>query len=237
MDKLKTVVLIGFDADDTLWDNEIIYKRMKFRFGELLSNHGHPDEILEMLDEIEVDNIGYYGYGLKSFALSMVETLMKLSQEYIDIKELGELITSVKEMMTTDVELIDQVEDVLEELAAKYKLMLITKGDLFEQERKIKRSGLAGYFQFIEVVGEKTEEHYSRLLEKYGFSAQQFLMVGNSLRSDILPVLRIGGRAVYIPNEHTWFHENASEDEISEFDITTVNHINTLPEYIAQIGL
>lgn len=227
--------VIGFDADDTLWDNEIIYRGMKDRFGELLSLHDNPERIKERLDKIEVANIKYYGYGIKSFALSLIETALEVSDGKVGKEELRILITDVKEMMVTDVVLVDQVEDVLSALSGKYELMLITKGDLFEQERKIRRSGLSDYFQYIEIVGEKTEGQYLGLLEKYRISPNQFLMVGNSLRSDILPVLRIGGSAVYIPNDTTWFHEDASEDEIKEYEIATLKYLNELPEYILKL--
>jgi putative hydrolase of the HAD superfamily len=224
--------VIGFDADDTLWDNEIIYQRMKVRFGELLSKHGDAAEIRERLDLIEVANIEYYGFGIKSFALSMIETAIELTHGAISLDDMQALIIGVKEMIVTDVELVDHVQDVLDELSHNYTLMLITKGDLLEQERKIKCSGLANYFQYIEIVGKKTEGSYLQIFEKYGIKPDQFLMVGNSLRSDILPVLRIGGSAIYIPNEHTWFHENANEDEVREFDFMTLNQLSELPEYI-----
>ncbi|MGD9093533.1 MAG: HAD family hydrolase [Anaerolineales bacterium] len=228
-------IIIGFDADDTLWDNEVIYHRMKVRFGEILSQHGEPDAIREELDRIEVANIKYYGFGIKSYALSMIETAIDLSNKKINYEEMQALIAGVKEMMATDVELVDQVSDVLRLLSTDYDLLLITKGDTFEQERKITRSGLEEFFRYVEIVGEKTEEQYLRILEKFSYQPNQFLMVGNSLRSDILPVLRIGGSAIYIPNEHTWFHENATDDEIREFDFATLNHLSELPQYISQM--
>ncbi len=207
--------VIGFDADDTLWDNEIYYRRTKEEFITLMSPY-QPDVIAgEKLDEIEVGNIRVYGYGIKSFGLSMIEAALELSGGQLNAATVSKMIQLIKEMLTTEVPLTAGVEDTLTTLAARYPLMLITKGDLFEQERKIDRSGIVGYFRFIEVVSEKTTAGYQRVLEKYGIDPARFLMVGNSLKSDILPVLTLGGRAVYIPHDQTWHHETVDDSKMA----------------------
>jgi putative hydrolase of the HAD superfamily len=227
---------IGFDADDTLWDNESLYHRAKVRFKELLSKHQDPDMIAWRLDEIEVRNVGVYGYGIKSFALSMVEAALEISGGKVDGQALGSIIDISKEMMTAGVELFENAEETVSKLSETYDLMLITKGDQFEQQRKINHSGLLEYFRYIEIVGDKSKEIYRALLEKYRINPQQFLMVGNSLRSDILPVIAIGGKAVYIPNELTWSHETASIEEIDGATFDKLEHLGQLPEYISRVS-
>ncbi len=223
---------IGFDADDTLWDNEYLYRESKRRFIELLDKFRPASEAGKYLDEIEVGNLAYYGYGLKSFGLSMIEAALELSGGSIDDHILYELIGLVKEMLKAEVPVVDKAAQTLVTLAADFPLMLITKGDLFEQERKIERSGLAGYFKFIEVVGEKTERSYRRALGKYGIDPGRFLMVGNSLKSDILPILKLGGQAVYIPHEQTWHHENLEESDMEGRSYGQIERLQDLPAYL-----
>jgi putative hydrolase of the HAD superfamily len=227
--------IIAFDADDTLWHNENLYHNAKVTLTKILADYGEPDAIQAILDQTEVRNIEYYGYGIKSFALSMVEAAVDISNGEVTGAEISEVISITKNMLRAPVELEDGAEDTLRQVAKNYELMLITKGDLFEQERKIGISGIADYFLYLEVVGEKSEATYQRLLGKYDIDPAGFLMVGNSLRSDILPVLRIGGQAVYIPNEHTWFHELAGEDEIGEAEYGELERLSHLPEYLQQL--
>lgn len=229
------IEIIAFDADDTLWHNENYYHDAKVSLTKILANYGEPDAIQARLDQTEVRNIEYYGYGIKSFALSLVESAVDISNGEVTGKEISEIISIAKSMLRAPVELLDGTEETLRQVAKNHELMLITKGDLFEQERKISISGIADHFRYLEVVGEKSESTYYKLLEKYGISSKGFLMVGNSLRSDILPVLRIGGQAVYIPNETTWFHEHADEDEIGEANFGELDRLNQLPEYLERI--
>jgi putative hydrolase of the HAD superfamily len=223
---------IGFDADDTLWDNESMYLRAIVRLKELLSMHQDPDVIGRKLDEIEVRNVGVYGFGIKSFALSMIETALEVSGGKVDGRVLESIIDISKEMMATKVEIFEHAEETLSRLSEAYNLLLITKGDLFEQQTKIDRSGLSKYFHYIEIVSEKSKESYQALLAKYQINPQRFLMVGNSLRSDILPVVAIGGRAVFIPNELTWSHEMVSIEDIGSAGYDELEHLGQLPEYI-----
>jgi putative hydrolase of the HAD superfamily len=228
------IQVIGFDADDTLWENEIHYLRAKDEFTQMLSGYQDPDVISSRLDEIEVGNIeGYgYGYGIKGFTLSMIETAMDVSRGKVTISEISRLLEIAKEMLTAEVELVDYVEDTLARLAEAYDLMLITKGDRNEQERKIDRSGLADYFRYIEVVGEKSKAVYRMLFEKYQIDPKRFLMVGNSLRSDIVPVAELGGKAIYIPNDRTWFHEMVPSEDLERINYVELEHLSQVAEYI-----
>ena len=228
------IEIIGLDADDTLWENEYLYHRAKNKISQILENYGGPDKIIAQLDKTEVRNIEFYGYGIKSFALSMIESANVLSGGQLTGDEINRIIVKVKEMLAAPVELVAGAEDTLEKLSVKYDLMLITKGDSYEQEHKIERSGIADYFRYLEVVGEKSEGSYRKILGQYNLDPGRFLMVGNSLRSDILPVLRIGGQAVYIPNDQTWFHEQASREEIGEFEFEELERLSQLPDYLAK---
>jgi putative hydrolase of the HAD superfamily len=227
--------IIAFDADDTLWHNENLYHNAKITLTKILADYGEPEVIQTRLDQMEVRNIEYYGYGIKSFALSMVEAARFISEGRVTGDEIGEIITIAKNMLRAPVELVDGAEETVHQLSNSYDLMLITKGDLFEQERKIDICGIADYFRYIEVVGEKSADTYQRLISRYDLAPAEFLMVGNSLRSDILPVLKIGGQAVYIPNEHTWFHEHAGEEEIEEAEFGELERLSQLPEYVQRL--
>lgn len=203
--------VIAFDADDTLWDNEGFYIQAKERFKRLLAENHTPEQVERRLDEIEVHNVEFYGYGLKSFMLSMIETSAQLRGGQIESGIIQEIISIGKQILMTEVQPFEYAEAVLTELSQSYRLMLITKGDTFEQERKIKQSDLSRYFYTIDIISEKSSESYRALLDKYRIDPGRFLMVGNSIRSDILPVIRIGGKAMYIPYEHTWSHEMIDE--------------------------
>jgi len=229
------IEVIGLDADDTLWHNEVLYKETKTKFVKLLSRYRSVMDIEDQLDRIEIDNLQYYGYGIKSFALSMVETAVRITDGNLDSSDILRVIDFTKEMLAAEVGLIKHVQETLNRLSQKYNLMLITKGDTFEQERKVNRSGLEAHFAYIEVVSVKTQQTYLKLLDKYNIHPTNFLMVGNSLRSDILPVLAIGGQAVYIPYQDTWEHENDIEESINKeayFEIPDIDH---LPELLSRI--
>ena len=226
---------IAFDADDTLWHNETYYQQAKMQFTQLLSKYQDQEYARRRLDEIEVHNIDIYGYGTKMFSLSMIETAIELSDGKIKGSEIGQIIDISKEMLTNDVELFEHAEETLAKLMPRFDLMLVTKGDHFEQERKIALSGLSGYFRYIEIVTEKSQEMYQALMAKYDLHPERFLMVGNSLRSDIQPVLAIGGRAVYIPNEYTWFHEDLPREEIDQAAYDELEHLAQLPDHIDRL--
>ena len=229
------IEVIGFDADDTLWHNEVLYHQAKEELGQLLAGYRPSKEVKDWHDQTEVTNIKYYGYGIKSFTLSMIETAAQVSGGRVSGKEIDAIITIAKRMLTASVDLVDGVETTLENLSGGYKLMLITKGDQFEQERKISISGISHYFDYLEVVGEKSEASYRKILGQYNLDPARFLMVGNSLRSDVLPVLKIGGQAVHIPNEQTWFHENASQEEIEDYEYSQLARLIELPKYMVSL--
>jgi putative hydrolase of the HAD superfamily len=223
------IEIIGFDADDTLWDNEILYSQAKDQFQDLVSPYGTPRQVRQRLDEIEERNVRHYGYGIKSFALSMIEAAIEISDGQIEASRLSKLIDIVKEMLRAEVKPLEPVEPTLAVLAQHYPLMLVTKGDFFEQHRKIERSGLAKYFRYIEIVIDKTPDTYRSVLAKYHLEPNRFLMVGNSLRSDILPVLEIGGQAVYIPYAGTWAHEDLDESTRTTMKYIEIEHLGQLP--------
>lgn len=226
---------IAFDADDTLWHNERYYLEAKKLFAQLLSNYQDTEHARRRLDEIEVHNIDIYGYGIKMFTLSMIETAIDISDGKIRGSEIHKILDISKEMLTNDVELFEHAEETLAKLSPHFDLMLITKGDQFEQDRKIARSGISGYFRYIEIVGEKSQESYQALMAKYDLHPNRFLMVGNSLRSDIQPVIAIGGRAVYIPNEQTWFHEELPKEEVDRTAYDELEHIGQLPDHVDRL--
>jgi len=234
MDVHQLFDLIAFDGDDTLWDNERLYRQATVRFTDLLSRYTNPEEASHRLDEMEVQNICYYGYGIKSFVLSMIETAIDVSAGKAGGEVLLQIIDIAKDMLDAEVLLLENVQETLACLSQEYDLMLVTKGDQFEQERKINRSDLAKYFRYVEIVGDKTRETYQRLFDKYQINPHHFLMVGNSIRSDILPVVQLGGKAIYIHYLNTWMHEMVTEEEIKGLEFCELDHLGQLPEYLDQ---
>lgn len=227
--------VIAFDADDTLWHNERLYAAAQIKFAQLLAHYHEPEWISARLYETEARNLQHFGYGIKGFALSMIETALELTEGRISGHDIQALIDLAKEMLNADVQLLDKVSETLSIVAIKYRLMVITKGDLLDQETKITRSGLSGYFQHIEVVSQKSRERYKRLLKKYSLAPSRFLMVGNSMRSDIWPVLEIGGHAVHIPYEITWSHEAVDPPRTEQPGFYQLEHLAQLPALLEQI--
>lgn len=224
--------LIAFDADDTLWHTEHLYASAQEVFYGILAPY-HPLEwVKERLYETEIENLQHYGYGIKAFALSMVETAVELSEGRVSGAELRPLLERAKAMLNAPIELLEGVEETLARVAAKYPLLLITKGDSFEQGGKIQRSGIAQYFRATEIVSDKNALEYRHLFEKHGLRAERLLMVGNSLRSDILPVLELGGSAVHIPYHTTWLHEVADPPPAGQKGFYQLERISLLPELL-----
>ncbi|MDX1436178.1 MAG: HAD family hydrolase [Anaerolineales bacterium] len=224
---------IGFDADDTLWHNETNYLQATEKLQEWLAGFQSPDQVAKALEETEIRNIPRYGYGIKSFTLSMIETALALSDGKIPGSEVQKILALGKGMLRAEVHLLEHAEESLSALAGGYDLILITKGDLVEQSGKVARSGVAGYFQEIEIVSEKSASTYKRLLDRHGVPPGRFLMVGNSLKSDILPVLETGGRAVYIPYQHTWSHEQIPGHKLPDRGYYELEHLGRLPALVA----
>jgi putative hydrolase of the HAD superfamily len=204
---------IAFDADDTLWRNEEYYLEGRAQYFEILSKYGLTPEEIKEFDRFEVKNIPYFGYGVMSFILSMIELAIDLTGEKIHPRDIQQIIQLGKKMLSHEVVVFRGVQELLERLAPDFPLMLITKGDLFHQQRKFKESGLRGYFKDLEVVSEKNQSVYAEILQRHGIQPDRFLMVGNSLRSDILPVLELGGWALHLADHPTWSHEDDPLDE------------------------
>ena len=207
---MKTGQTIGFDADDTLWENEVFFHKAQIKFKKL---HPHIKDPDEEIFQIEKKNIKLYGYGIKGFTLSLIEASAKHSSNQTNIENITEILNIGKELLTHHLELLPGVEDTLKYLSDQFKLIMITKGDLFDQQRKIQESGLSKYFSSIEIVSEKDETAYSDILAKHGILPKNFIMVGNSLKSDILPVTKIGGTGIFIPHQFTWIHEKVDENQ------------------------
>lgn len=201
---------MAFDGDDTLWHSETYFALTQQRFTALLSPWCDPDETADRLLTRERDNLQSFGYGVKGFALSMIETAIEASEGSIPSAALGEIVDWARQMMDHPVDLLDGVEETLDGLQGRYPLLIITKGDLFHQESKVAASGLAERFESVHIVSEKDPQTYGRIVAGLGLtSPNQFLMVGNSARSDIEPVLAIGGQAVHVPHDITWALEHA----------------------------
>jgi putative hydrolase of the HAD superfamily len=202
------ITTIGFDADDTLWHSETIFVEYHRRFQALLARYHDPKTVEDALYAVEMRNLELFGYGVKSFALSAIETAIDLTNGAIPAEELRALVGMAKDMLAHPVDLLDGALDVVATLATTHRIVVITKGDLRHQERKFQRSGLALHVPHCDVVSEKDTATYARVLRSHGIDPACFLMVGNSMRSDILPVLELGGHAVHIPYPLIWAHEN-----------------------------
>jgi putative hydrolase of the HAD superfamily len=225
---------IGFDADDTLWHNENIFERVHERYCELLARHHDADTVRRALHATEMRNLDLYGYGIKGFMLSSIETAIDLTGGRLSVNEVRDLLALGRGMLDHPVELLDGAEEVLESLAPRYRLLLITKGDLRDQERKLAKSGIAGRFHGIDIVSEKDARAYERILKRHGVEPAQFLMVGNSIRSDILPVLAVGGSGVHVPYRITWSHEHSERPPASEGRFFEAASLREVPGIVAR---
>lgn len=208
---LNNIKTIAFDADDTLWENETLFRKAEENLCHLLSDFIDFETCQKVLFEVEMKNLPLYGYGIKPFTLSLIEAALKISNHKVPIDIIEKLINKGKEMLEAPIVLIEGIEDTLKILSQKYKLVVATKGDLLDQERKLEKSGLANYFHHIEIVSDKTPKQYLNLTKQLDVTPSQFLMVGNSVKSDVLPVLAMGGFAFHIPFHTTWEHEVVKE--------------------------
>lgn len=202
-----TLKVIAFDADDTLFVNEPYFQETEEKFCALMCDYLSNQGLSQELFKTEINNLDLYGYGIKGYILSMIEAAMKISNNTISIEIVVKIIDYGKELLQKPIELLDGVEETLEALKGKYKLIVATKGDLKDQQSKLHRSGLGPYFHHIEVMADKQEINYQKLLGRLEIKPEEFFMIGNSLKSDVLPVLAIGGHAVHIPFHTTWEHE------------------------------
>ncbi|WP_295772804.1 HAD family hydrolase [uncultured Mucilaginibacter sp.] len=225
------VKVIAFDADDTLWVNEPYFRQTEEKFCSLFSEFMPQHSLERELLKTEISNLSLYGYGIKGFVLSMVETALSVTAGQISVEAIGRILNLGKEMLNQPIELIDGVEEVLQSLQNKYRLVVATKGDLLDQERKLKKSGLSGYFHHIEVMSEKDDASYLKLIKHLDIQPQELLMIGNSLKSDIIPVLNIGAHAVHVPFHITWVHEMV-ESQVEHPNFKSVNSITEILQYI-----
>lgn len=226
------VSTIAFDADDTLWHNERIFRLTEARFVELLTPHTDHAGLEERLLEAERRNLGLYGFGVKGFVLSMMETALDVTANTVPQDVLAEILAAGREMLAHPIETMPHVQETLEALAGRYRLLVITKGDLFDQERKLAQSGLGDFFEGVEIVSDKTPEVYQRVFARHGDGAAEAMMIGNSLKSDVIPALRAGAWGVHVPHELTWALEHAEEPT----DHPRFRKIADLRELLALLG-
>ena len=216
--------VIAFDADDTLWVNETYFREAEEKFASLLEDFLPQHAIMKELYRTEIANLSLYGYGIKGFMLSMIETALRISGEKMPIALVEKIIQIGQEMLGKPVDLLPGVREVLQSLQGKYRIVLATKGDLVDQERKLQKSGLEGFFHHIEIMSEKRASDYEKLIKHLDIQASEFLMIGNSLKSDILPVLELGGYGIHVPFHTTWVHEQV-DHEVKHERFFTAEHL------------
>lgn len=220
--------VIGFDADDTLWVNEPYYRATEEKFCRLMAPYASAAVVNQRLYEVEMSNMELYGYGTKAFVLSLIETALYISDGRVKTEEISRIISLGKEQIALKNSLLPGVVDVLEHLSGHFRLIVATKGDLLDQERKLKNSGIAGYFHHIEIMTGKSLENYAKLLSHLDIQPKEFLMVGNSLKSDVLPVVSLGGSAIHIPFHVTWQHEEVNKEELPSGSFITISSISSI---------
>lgn len=225
--------IVALDADDTLWHNERLFFETQARFRDLLASHHDAGSIDQRLYATEKRNLKHFGYGIKGFVLSMIETAIELTDQSISGADIQQIIDMGREMLDAPIELLDGIAETVEALAGSYKLMLLTKGDLFDQETKLARSGLGEHFYAIEIVSEKDARTYSTIMKRHACVPGRFVMVGNSLKSDVLPALEAGGAAVHIPHEPTWVHEQMPEGATDGKEFGQLHSIRELEAWLS----
>lgn len=229
------ITTIAFDADDTLWQNETLFHRAQDQLAQILSEWEAPERVRRAIIETEIRNLPIYGYGIKAFTLSMIETALEISHGELSVDKVEEILGLGRSMLDAEVQLLPQVEETLQALSEDYRLMMVTKGDPLDQTSKLSQSGLGSYFSIVEILDHKTPETYQQILEKYHLDVQRFLMIGNSLRSDIAPVLALGGKAVHIPNSTTWELERLDGFDPTQAGFYVIESLSQLPALIEKI--
>lgn len=225
------IKVIAFDADDTMWVNEPYFQEMEKQFCGLLEDYLPHHTVSQELFRTEMDNLHLYGYGIKSVLLSMIETISRVTEGRASMRLTDEVIRLGRELMEKPIEMLDGVEDVLKSLKGKYRLVVATKGDLLDQERKLKKSGLMEYFHHIEIMSDKKVPDYHKLLKHLDCAPEHFLMLGNSIKSDVLPVLELNGHAVHIPYHTTWAHE-VYDGDVQHSNFRKLETIRDLLQYL-----
>ena len=228
---MTNIKVISFDADDTLWVNETYFRDAENEFAKLLSGYETENKIHQELYKKEIDNLKIYGYGVKGFVLSMVECALEISNNKVNQNTINKILEIGKEMLEQPIDLLDGVEEVLQKLQGKYKLIVATKGDLLDQERKLEKSGILKYFHHTEVMSDKKDKDYLKLIKHLDIDPSELLMIGNSLKSDVLPLVKIGASAIHIPFHTTWAHEEVSEEQKSD-NYKTVSKITDVLNFL-----
>lgn len=231
----QDITTIGFDADDTLWHNEAFFKLSQERFADLLAAYSDPDHLNDRLHEAEVRNIAHYGYGVKGFTLSMIETAIEITDARVPASVIRQLVDMGREMLDHPIDLLHGARAAIEGLAGDFRLVLITKGDLLHQERKLAQSGLGDHFHGVEIVSEKTPETYVEAFTRHGAGPARAMMVGNSMKSDVLPALKAGSWGTFVPHEHEWDFEaaDAPTDHHRFHEIADLTHLADLVHRVA----
>ncbi|MFN4128852.1 MAG: HAD family hydrolase [Paracoccaceae bacterium] len=229
-----TLTTIGFDADDTLWQNEAFFRLTQARFGALLADYAEQGHLQERLLAAERRNLGHYGFGVKGFVLSMIETAIEVTEGRVPASVIGDLMAAGREMLRHPIELLPHARDAVTALAADHRVLLITKGDLLDQERKLAQSGLGDLFHAVEIVSDKTPRVYAAIFARHGTRAEQAMMVGNSLKSDVLPVLDVGGWGVHVPHGLTWALEHAETPQ-DHARFRQLTDLGDLPDLVVQV--
>jgi putative hydrolase of the HAD superfamily len=232
---MARLTTIGFDADDTLWQNEQFYQLTEKRFQALLADYAAPEHLSARLLEAARRNIAFYGFGIKSFTLSMIETAVEITEGKAPSSVVGEILAAGREMLAHPIETLPHAAETLERLRGRYRLVLITKGDLIDQERKLAQSGLGDFFEAVEIVSDKSVGTYERIFARHGDGPQHAMMVGNSLKSDVVPALRAGSWGVYVPHDLTWAFEHA-EAPADQPRYREIVHLGELAGLIETIG-
>jgi putative hydrolase of the HAD superfamily len=231
---MPSLTTIGFDADDTLWQNETFYRLTEERFAALLADHAEPVAISHRLLEAERRNLKHYGFGIKGFTLSMIETAIEITDGKVPASVIGEILATGREMLSHPIETLPHVRETLEQLTGSYRMILVTKGDLFDQERKLAQSGLGDLFDAVEIVSDKTAATYERIFTRHGDGPDRSMMVGNSLRSDVIPAIQAGSWGVYVPHSLTWALEHA-EEPAEEPRFRRIDHLGELIGLLARL--
>jgi putative hydrolase of the HAD superfamily len=229
------LAVIAFDADDTLWENEVYYRRGRELFNHLLSKYPVEADVDSFVHELEIRNLEYYGYGAAGFVLSLIEAADSLTRGRFTSGDTAALIAHLKRMLSAEVELLEGAREVVTLMAESHRLILITKGALRHQRTKVEDSGLAACFERIEIVSEKNADVYRGIIDACGVEPERFLMVGNSVRSDVLPVLEAGGWALYVPNELTWAHETLEDLPLENPHFIEAARLSDVPSLIAEV--
>ncbi len=226
--------IIGLDADDTLWENEQFFQITEERFRGLLADYADPEGLSDRLLEAEKRNIGHYGFGVKGFTLSMIETAIEITDGRVPSHVISNILDAGRDLLSHPIEARPHARETVQLLSEDHKLVLITKGDLFDQERKLAQSGLGDFFAAVEIVSDKTAHTYKTIFERHGDGAEQSMMVGNSVRSDVLPALEVGAWGVHVPHDLTWAYEHADPPE-DHPRFRRIEHLGMIPHLLAAL--